>query len=54
MDIYIYVCVCVCVYNIYTDIYIYYFIITVLAVTNSLGGFVANQVRYNLEIPQYL
>ena len=34
-------CVCVCV-------------ITVLVLTNSLCGFVANQVRYNLESTQYL
>ena len=43
--IYIYVCVCVCVCVC---------IVTEFVVTNSLWGFVANQVRYNLESAQYL
>ena len=32
----------------------YIYIVTVLVVTNSLRGFVANQVRYNLVSIQYL
>ena len=47
MSLYIYVCVCI-------SISIYIYIVTVLAVTNSLCGFVANQVQYNLESAQYL
>ena len=39
-------------FNIY--IYIYIYIVTVLVVTNSLCGFVVNQVWYNLESAQYL
>ena len=38
----------------YIYIYIYIYIITALVVTILLRGFVANQMRYNLESAQYL
>ena len=38
----------------YIYIYIYIYIVTVLVATNSLCGFMVNQVRYNLESAQYL
>ena len=39
--------------SLYIYISIYIYIVTVLVVTNSLCGFVANKVRYNLESAQY-
>ena len=41
-------------FNTKSYIYIYIYIITVLVVTKSLCGFLANQVQYNLESAQYL
>ena len=38
----------------YIYIYIYIYIKTVLVVTKLLGGFVSNQVQYNMESAQYL
>ena len=40
--------------SLYIYIYIYIYIITVLVVTISLGGFVADQMRYNLESARYM
>ena len=40
--------------NITLCVYIYIYIVTVLVVTNSLYGFVVNQVWYNSESAQYL
>ena len=45
--------ICIYIYNIYIIIIII-IIISVLAVTKSLCGFVANQVQYNMESAQYL
>ena len=42
-------CVCVCIY-IYTHAHTQQY----LVVTISLGGFVADQIRYNLDSVQYL
>ena len=39
---------------VYIYIYIYIYIMTVLVVTKSLCGFVANQVQYNMESAQFL
>ena len=50
---YIYIYIFIYAY-LYIYIYTYTCIITVLAVTISLRGFVANQIRYNLESPPYL
>ena len=45
-----YVCVYLCISKMQETIYI----ITVLVVTESLCGFVVNQVQYDMESAQYL
>ena len=56
--IYIYIYVSACQYEwvcvIRGRIYVCICIVTVLGFTNSLCGFVANQLRYNLDSAQYL
>ena len=44
----------ICIKKNYINIYISTHIITVLIVTKSLCGLVANQVQYNMESAKYL